>query len=313
MGLSADRERTLSDLRARIARLERRSPSATSCDKVLPFAIPDLDRRLPGGGLRLGALHEIEPGGRALDHGAAAILFAAGILGRLTGPVLWCLASRDLFAPGLARAGLHPDRVIYAETWRGTHVLPLMEEGVRCPGLAGVVGEIGALSLIGSRRLQLAAEATGVVVLALRRPRDEAGSDRAGRGEGSAALTRWRIRALPSAPLATPGYGRPRWQVELLRCRGAPAGADLCSWVLEGCDEAGRLALPADLADGPRPQAYLERAASGPAAGHGRARGLDAHRRERLPGSAEGGASARHDAHPCPDARAGPRHGGGGA
>jgi len=28
--------------------------------------------------------------------------------------VLWYLASRDLFAPALARAGLHPDWVIYA-------------------------------------------------------------------------------------------------------------------------------------------------------------------------------------------------------
>ena len=52
-------------------------------------------------------------------------------------------APRDLFAPALARAGLHPDRVICAETWRDAEVLPVMEEGVRCPGLAGVVGEIG--------------------------------------------------------------------------------------------------------------------------------------------------------------------------
>jgi hypothetical protein len=61
--------------------------------------------------------------------------------------VLWCLASRDLFAPALARAGLHPDRVFYAETWRHAEVLPVREEGVRFPGLAGVVGEIGRLSL----------------------------------------------------------------------------------------------------------------------------------------------------------------------
>jgi protein ImuA len=76
--------------------------------------------------------------------------------------VLWCLASRDLFAPVLARAGLHPDRVIYAETWRDAEMLPVMEASVRCPGLVGVVGEIGRLSLTASRRLQLAAEGAGV-------------------------------------------------------------------------------------------------------------------------------------------------------
>jgi protein ImuA len=71
-------------------------------------------------------------------------------------------APRDLFAPALARAGLHPDQVIYAETWRDAEVLPVMEEGVRCPGSAGVEGEIGRLSLTASRRLQLAAEGAGV-------------------------------------------------------------------------------------------------------------------------------------------------------
>src|SRR5829696_2619145 len=113
----------------------------------------------------LGRPSRVEPGGRGPGHGAAAILFTAGILATLKGPVLWCLASRDLFAPALACAGLHPDRVIYAETWRDAEVLPVMEEGVRCPGLAGVVGEIDHLSLTASRRLQLAAEATDVVFL----------------------------------------------------------------------------------------------------------------------------------------------------
>jgi hypothetical protein len=89
-------------------------------------------------------------------------------------------APRDLFALALARAGLHPDWVIYADTWRDADVLPVMEEGVRCPGLPGVVGELGCLSPIGSRRLQFAAEATGVVALVLRRWRGDATSDGSG-------------------------------------------------------------------------------------------------------------------------------------
>jgi protein ImuA len=68
---------------------------------------------------------------------------------------------------------------------------------------------------------------------------------------------RWRVTALPSTPLTTPGLGRPRLQVELLRCRGVPAGSDLCCWVVEACDEAGRLRVPVDLADRLRPQLTL--------------------------------------------------------
>jgi protein ImuA len=189
------REQVLENLREQVSRLERTASGSRANRTVLAFGLAPLDRRLPGGGLPLGCLHEVEPGGRGLEHGAAAILFTAGILARLKGPVLWCLRSRDLFAPALARAGLHPDRVIYAETWRDAEILPAMEEGVRCPGLAGVVGEIGRLSLTASRRLQLAAEATGVMALVLRRWRGE--QSVSGAGEGSAAATRWRVRAMP--------------------------------------------------------------------------------------------------------------------
>jgi protein ImuA len=263
MASRADRERTIADLRTQIGRLERGSRLAARRHTFLPFDVPDLDRRLPEGGLPLGALHEVVPGGRATEHGAACVLFVSGILARLKGPVLWCLTSRDLFAPALARVGLHPDRVLYAETWRDAEVLPVMEEGVRVPGLAGVVGEASRVSLIASRRLQLAAETTGVTAFVLRRWRKDADPIGNGAGEGSAAVTRWRVTALPSAALPTPGLGRPCWRVELTHCRGAPAGSDLCGWTLEGCDEAGRLGLSAHLADGSRPQAPEERAATG--------------------------------------------------
>ena len=82
---------------------------------VLPFGIKELDRYLPGGGLALGALHEVAGGGNGAINGAAAALFAAGIAARTRGKVLWCITRPDLFAPALAQAGLMPDRVIYVE------------------------------------------------------------------------------------------------------------------------------------------------------------------------------------------------------
>jgi protein ImuA len=238
--MHAGREHLLADLRKQVEGIER--GRALRRD-ALPFGMPDIDRHLPAGGLKLGAVHEVLEAGPAADHAALASLFVAGHFAKLTGPVLWCLRGRDLFAPALARVGLHPDRVIYAETWKDAEVLPVMEEGLRHRGLAGVVGEIGRLPLTASRRLQLAAESTGTLAFAIRRWRG--GTERQ-LGEASAALTRWRISPGQAPPLPAPGLGRARWLVELVRAKGAEPR----SWILEACDAKGRLGLPADLADG---------------------------------------------------------------
>lgn len=89
----------------------------------------------------------IGPAGAAAEFASLVTLFTAGILPRTYGPVLWYVRGRDLFAPALNRIGLHSDRVIYCETWKDRDVLPAMEEGLNCMGLAGVVGEITRLSL----------------------------------------------------------------------------------------------------------------------------------------------------------------------
>jgi protein ImuA len=61
-----------------------------------------MDRRLPGGGLGLGCLHEIAGGGNGAVDGAAAAMFAAGIAARTKGKVLWVVTRSDLFAPAIA-------------------------------------------------------------------------------------------------------------------------------------------------------------------------------------------------------------------
>jgi len=129
-------------------------------------------------------------------------------------------------------------------------VLICLEEGLRHAGLAGVVGEVARLSLTASRRLQLATEASGATAFVIRRWRTLQEAEAF--GQPTAAMTRWRITALPSAPLPVPGIGRARWRLELVRVRGG-AGAVL---EVEACDAQGRLAIPSDLAD--RPAATAE-------------------------------------------------------
>ena len=94
-------------------------------------------------------------------------------------------------------------------------------KGCAPPGVAAVVGEIGRLPMVAGRRLQLAAERSGVTAFVLRRWRD-GGEAAPERDRPSAAMTRWRVAALPSRQVAraSPGIGQPRWRVELLRCRG---------------------------------------------------------------------------------------------
>ncbi len=235
----------LRDLRERIARIEgaHGRPAITS---VLPFGLAAVDQALPGGGLALAALHEAASSGPDTEHAAAATLFVAGILSRLQGPVLWVQQQPDLFAPGLAGVGLHPDRILFAEA--GKSVLAAMEEGLRHPGLGAVVAELeGRLSLVASRRLQLAAEQAGILAVLIRRSR---GFDDPALTQPSAAVTRWRIGVLPSPPPLphapdTPGLGPARWRLDLTRCRGGEAA----SWVVEACDATGRLGLVSDVAD----------------------------------------------------------------
>lgn len=203
-----------------------------------------MDARVPGGGLALGALHEVAGGGNGAVHGAAASLFTAGIAARTSGQVLWCVTRADLFAPSLAQAGLHPDRVIYAEVGDEKAVLACMEEGLRHGGLSAVVGEVARLPMVASRRLQLCAEESGTIALAIRRWRRM--TEASDFGQPTASVTRWRVTALPSEPLPVPGVGRARWLVELIRARAG----ECADFELGACDEQGRLALPADLAHG---------------------------------------------------------------
>ncbi|HXP06212.1 MAG TPA: damage-inducible protein [Stellaceae bacterium] len=241
-------------LRDRIRRIER--PGALR-HGVLPFQIEAIDRVLPGGGLALGAVHEFHGSGADEKDGAAAAGFAAAIAGRIakgneSGIILWTLKYSDLYGPGLAEHGLDPARIVRVTAPRDDDILWVLEEGLRTSnspgGIAAVVGEVGRLPMVAGRRLQLAAERSGVTALLLRRWRNgtEAASERT---RPSAATTRWRVAAIPSLPGDEPGIGTPRWRVELLRCRGAETAN--VTWDVEVADASGLVSVPAGLADRP--------------------------------------------------------------
>ncbi len=237
----------LGALRARVRAIER--GAAAGPGRVFRLGLEAVDGALPAGGLARGAVHEIGGAGE-VDAMGAATGFCAALLRRLAaeaaGPVLWCTARDDLYAPGLAEFGLDPDRLIVVRARRRQDRLWAMEEGLGCPALAAVVGELAAPGPIESRRLQLAAErggVTGFMLMPLEAAPDQGG---AGRRRASAAASRWRLSAIPGATPEADAVGAPRWRVALLRCRGGVPR----SWNLEWDHATGRFRLAAAPGDG---------------------------------------------------------------
>ena len=255
--VSATAER-LESLRAEVRRIEGIGVAGES--PVMPLGVAEVDSRIAGGGLAARALHEVTAKSPDVADDGSATLFLAGLAGRKSrldgdGQVLWALTRRDLFAPGLAGAGLGPERLIHAECRNDEEVLAVMEEALRHGSLAAVIGEVGRCAMASARRLQLAAEEGGTLALMLRRWR-KTGHDPI--AEPSPAVTRWRIGCAPSERQPVPTVGRARWTVALVRQRGGEAH----DWILEAPDAEARLALPALSADRPDQAGREERRAA---------------------------------------------------
>lgn len=225
-------------LRQRVAALEAHRPLGTgplgTAEAALPLGAPALDRSL-GGGLTLGALHEVAPA-TALHLGAAAgfvLALAARAMRAGGGEVLWIqpdLAGREagrLYGPGLDLAGLPLARVIDLRVPHERDAAWAMEEALPCRALAAVVGEFfddRALDLTTLRRLSLAAARhgrAGGLGLVLRHHAGAAASP---------AVTRFEIAAAPGPRDPFGGLGRPTVHVSLVRNRRGPTGCWLLSW-----------------------------------------------------------------------------------
>ena len=161
------------------------------------------------------------------------------------------------YAPALA-ASFDPARLLMVTARRDEDVFWVLEEGLRCPGIAAVLGEPAhshaqrATDATAGRRLSLAAEKSGVPALLLR-PQPAPPQ--------SVCVTRWRIASAPSH--STPGLhdiGAARWRLELRRNRfGAPSTADIPSWLVEWNDEKHCLAMVPETLHGSSGPLFEER------------------------------------------------------
>jgi protein ImuA len=137
-------------------------------------------------------------------------------------PILWVqdrmaiIESGRIYPPGLRNIDL-----IHVEARDAKLALWAMEEGLRCSGLSGVIGELwgdpAALDFTATRRLAVAAERSRVPCWLVRL---------AGTANLSGARMRWRIASMPSIanPLDPRASGSPAWEAELFRARGHQPG-----------------------------------------------------------------------------------------
>jgi len=252
--------------------------------QTLPFGLAAMDSHLAAGGLACGALHEVVPERQAAFP--AALGFIVAFLAhtfsspptslhsgaRQRGPagarerivfVLPAYGRRQhgrLCGHGLNAFGLDPGRLILIETAHRKDTLWAMAEALRSAAPAAVAGMIDKLDLKTSQKLHLAASDAGLPLLLLRPaalspPSPACGG---GWGEGSAAATRWRIGTAEAARDRFGLYARPRWHLQLERCRNGRPG----EWVVEYDHVAHRFSLAAALAD----PAFPRRASDGAAA-----------------------------------------------
>jgi protein ImuA len=176
-------------------------------------------------GLVRAKLHELYA--RDADDAAAASGFAVALaIAAGAMPLLW-IRTEDaerrggrLLGAGFVELGLSPAAIMIISVADEAALLRAAADAARCGGLGMLVvesrGRAPRIDLTATRRLMLAAEASGVTIVSLRLGAEPT---------PSAAATRWGVAAAPSIALAADAPGHPGFAVELLRQRGGPAGA----------------------------------------------------------------------------------------
>lgn len=224
MPIVSDRKELISRLQKNILQWEGYKPPPAGTQELA--GLGPVESAFPNNVFPLGSVHELVCSDT--EQSAACGGVVTGLMSVLMqngGICLWAGLSADLFPPALKAFGVEPDKVIFIRLSKDKEVLWVMEEALKCRGLAAVVGELRDIDFKQSRRLQLAVEQSNVTGFVMRNQTGKMGS--------TACAARWQIKSLPSEPVdGLPGLGFPRWQVELLRVRNGKPG----SWIMEWSD-----------------------------------------------------------------------------
>jgi protein ImuA len=189
--------------------------SARANNNPITTHLSPLDALLPNHSLARAALHEL------LWTTAQPLLFAALLAQsatRSTGvppvkkknnlpPIIWSDPQNQLYPPALAAAGIPLHQLYLLKPQSPQDELWALTQCLACKGVGATVANVGHLTRIQARRLQLAAERGGGVGLLLR-PHDPKIS------KEHAAATRWLIEPAPGERTVQ------RWKIQLIHGHG---------------------------------------------------------------------------------------------
>jgi protein ImuA len=188
------------------------------------FGLGPLEACFPNAIFPLGAIHEFLTDNS--EERAASEGFISGLLSKLMEngqACLWISCNRKLFPPAMQRFNVIPQLVIFIDLYREKEILWVMEEALKCEGLAAVIAELPDIDFAQSRRLQLAVEKSKVTGIILRKEPK--------RSSATACTVRWHIKPQPSEFRdGLPGVGNPKWEVELLKVRNGTTGRFSIEW-----------------------------------------------------------------------------------
>jgi protein ImuA len=248
--MTGARTTALASLRGSIERIEAHAEATAPARVALGHA--DADAALQGG-LALAAVHEVFA--EAGRHSAVATGFIAGLAGRAMArrPLVWVrqdfteIESGALSASGLAELGLDPRLLVTVRAADVDTALRTAADALACDAVGAVVlevwGEARQLDLVASRKLTLAAQASGVTGLLLRVAAQPA---------PSTAETRWIVRAAHSPPAAAASaWGAPVFDAQLVRNRHGPVGRWIMEWKCDECLFEKPAAYPQPVAAAP--------------------------------------------------------------
>jgi protein ImuA len=228
------RRSTLATLRGDIARIETYGGACMPDRAALGHA--DADATLQGG-LATGAIHEVfADAGR---QSAAATGFIAGLARRVAArrPLVWVrqdfteIETGALSMSGWAELGLDPRLLVTVRAAEVETALRTTADALACDALGAVVlevwGQARQIDLVASRKLTLAAQASGVTGLLLRVAAEPV---------PSTAETRWIVRAAHSPPATSwSAWGAPVFDAQLVRNRHGPVGRWIMEWKCDEC------------------------------------------------------------------------------
>lgn len=175
-----------------------------------------IDQWMPQGGLPAGCIHEVK--GASF---ASALAFSSVLSARIAGEqgnIVYIAPDRSLHPLGLLPYGISLDHFLLVFARRSQDLAWAVMEALRCPQVSAVIAVLDGVGLTDSRRLQLAAEGSGVTGFLL---------GHVSSAPIAAPITRWRVLS----HLGKPGqrFNEPIWALDLLYCRGGRPG----SWTLE--------------------------------------------------------------------------------